>query len=190
LAEDGAEAFPGDGAVAAHLGDVELRFRSYSAPLPTFGAIQRADQLIYPAGNGNLAGGPFFDFRAEIWLPNAPLLADAAIVNASFSDRFDQQINLFVSPARGALQFWGLQGDGAAWQLSHGAPVNDGRVHQVVASAGADGASLSVDGVRAEGPAEPYDTSVLDRVQVGASVNSSGPLTGLVRRVLIATPKP
>lgn len=188
LGADGAEVFPGDGSVAAHLGDVELRFRSYSTPLPTFGAIQRADQLIYPAGNGNLAGGPFFDFSAEVWLPDAPLLADAAILNASFSDRFDQQINVFVSPARGAVQFWGLQDSGAAWQFSHDAPVNDGRVHRVAASVTADGASLSVDGARTNAPAQPYDTSALDRIQVGASVNSSGPLNGLVRHVRLGTP--
>ncbi len=188
LANDGADTFAGDGAIAAHLGDAELRFRSYSTQLPTFGAIQRADQLIYPAGNGNLAGGPYFDFSAEIWLPDAPLLADAAIVNASFADRFDQQINLFVSPAQGAIQFWGLQGGVAAWQFSSARGVNDGRVHQVVATVDKDGASLSVDGERTTSPAASYDTSALDRVQIGASVNSSGPLTGIVRRVLIATP--
>lgn len=187
LADDGADTFVGDGSVAAHLGDVELRFRSYSTPLPTFGAIQRADQLIYPAGNRNLAGGPYFELGADLWLPDAPLLADAAIVNANFSDRFDQQINLFVSPTRGAVQFWGLQGEGAAWQLSHDEPVNDGRVHRVVASVRPEGASVTVDGVRRSSPAQPYDTSILDRVQLGASVSSSGPLTGLVRRVQIAT---
>lgn len=188
LSDDGTGTFAGDGSVALELGDAELRVRSYNAPLPMLEAIQRDERLVYPAANGNLAGGPYFDFSAEVWLPNAPLLADAAIVNASFADRFDQQINLFVSPQDGALRFWGLQGDTTPWQFGSPTRVTDGKLHQVVASVDQTGAALSVDGARTTAPAERFDTSVLDRVAIGTSVNSSGALTGIVRRVLLATP--
>ncbi|HVJ14204.1 MAG TPA: LamG-like jellyroll fold domain-containing protein, partial [Polyangiaceae bacterium] len=184
LADDGAAAFAGDGSVAAELGDVELRFRSYSTPLPTFGAIQQADHLVYPAGNGNLPGGPWFSFSAQIWLPAAPLVADAAVFNANFATHYDQQINLFVSPD-GSLQFWGLQGDATHWQFSNPALVTDGNVHQVVASVGPEGATLSVDGESVTEPAGAYDLTVLDRVEIGTSTSSSGPLTGMIGRIRI-----
>jgi hypothetical protein len=186
LADDASAVFAGDGGIAAHVGGVELRFRSFSTPLPTFGAIQQADHLVYPAGNGNLPGGPAFDFSAEIWLPAAPLVADAAILNANFSTRYDQQINLFVSPADGAVQFWGLQGEQAKWQFSNPRTVIDGAVHLVSARVGPDGATLSVDGASVIEPAADYDLSVLDRVEIGTSTSSSGPLTGIVRRIVIA----
>lgn len=187
LDDAGTEAFSGDGSVAAYAGDAQLSFRSFSTPLPTLSAVQQADHLVYPAGNGNLAGGRYFDFSAEIWLPNTPLLADAAIVNANFAAKYDQQINLFVSPD-GKIQFWGLQGAAAPWQLGSPYAVNDGKLHQVSATVNADGASVSIDGRSTSAPAERYDTTVLDRVEIGTSTSSSGPLTGIVRRLLIATP--
>jgi hypothetical protein len=186
LDDDGATAFVGDGASAVSVGDVELRFRSFSTPLPMFGAIQQADHLVYPAGNGNLPGGPWFDFSAEIWLPAAPLLADAAIFNANFASRYDQQINLFVSPQDGSLQFWGKQGDATHWQFSSADVVTDGNVHQIGASVGPGGATLSVDGKTTTEPAGAYDLTTLDRVEVGMSTSSSGALTGIVRRLLLA----
>ena len=188
LTDDRATTFAGDGTVAADIGDVELRFRSYSAPLPTFGAIQQADHLVYPAGNGNLPPGPSFSFSAEIWLPSAPLLADAAVLNANFAARYDQQINLFISPEKGAPQFWGLRGTATPWRFASPTSVTDGNVHQVKAAVGSEGATLSVDGHDTKKPAGAYDLSVLDRVEIGNSTSSSGPLTGIVRNVVIAPP--
>jgi hypothetical protein len=109
-------------------------------------------------------------------------------VNANFAGRYDQQINLFVSPQDGGINFWGLQGAATPWQFSSPAQVTDGAVHQVVASVGPSGAALSVDGKSTAAPAERYDTTVLDRVEIGMSTSSSGALTGIVRRMLIATP--
>jgi hypothetical protein len=43
LADDGSEAFSGDGTVGVFWGDAELRFRAFAAPLPTLAAIQPAD---------------------------------------------------------------------------------------------------------------------------------------------------
>ncbi len=187
LADDGALVFAGDGSVAAQLGDVELRFRSYAAPLPAFGAIQQADHLVYPAGNGNLPAGPWFSFSAEIWLPPTPLVADGAVFNANFATNYDQQINLFVDPD-GALQFWGLQGDATHWQFSTSETVNDGSVHQIVARVDQNEATLSIDGQSTSEPAGQYDLSALDRVEVGTSTSSSGPLTGIIRRISITQP--
>jgi hypothetical protein len=190
LADDGSAAFAGDGSIAAHLGNVELRFRSYSTPLPTFGTIQQADHLVYPAGNGNLPPGSAFEVSAQIWLPDTPLVADVAIFNANFAAQYDQQINLFVRPADAAPQFWGLQGTTSLWNLASSVAVNDGTLHQVTASVGPAGAILGVDDQVTTTPmATPYDLGGLDRVEVGISSNSSGPLTGIIRQLRIVPPQ-
>lgn len=186
LDDGGAPVFAGDGGVAAHAGDVELRFRSYSTPLPTFGAIQAADHLVYPTGNGNLPSGAWFDFSAELWLPAAPLLADAAVLNANFATRYDQQINLFLSPPDGAPHFWGLRGDATHWQLSGSQALADGNLHRVAAGVGPDGATLGVDGRSVTEPAGRYPLNALDRIEIGTSTSSSGPLTGILRRIRVA----
>jgi hypothetical protein len=188
LNDASATAFAGDGSIAADVGDVALSFRSFSTPLPTFGAIQQFDHLVYPAGNGNLPEGSDLSFSAEVWLPAAPLLADAAVMNVNFATRSDQQINLFVSPQAGAAQFEGLQGPTTAWQLSSSQALNDGNLHALVASVGPKSASLTVDGTSVTGKAAPYDTSLLDRIEIGIATNSSGPLTGIVRHLRIAPP--
>lgn len=189
LADNGAPAFAGDSSIAAYVGDVELRFRSYSTPLPTFGTIQQADHLVYPAGNGNLPEGSAFEVSAEIWLPNTPLVADAAIFNANFAAQYDQQINLFIRPEDGTPQFWGLQGNTAYWQFASPQAVNDGTLHQITASVGPAGATLGVDDqITSEPSATPYDLSGLDRVEIGTSTSSSGPLTGIIRQLRIVPP--
>ncbi len=191
LADNGAAAFAGDNSIAAYIGDVELRFRSYSTPLPTFGTIQQADHLVYPAGNGNLPPGSAFEVSAEVWLPATPLVADSAIFNANFAAQYDQQINLFISPADGTPQFWGLQGNAASWTFASPIAVNDGSLHQITASVGPMGATLGVDDQISNGPiATPYDLSSLDRVEVGTSTSSSGPLTGIIRQLRILPPAP
>lgn len=188
LADDGEPVFAGDGSAFAELGDVELRFRSFSAPLPTFGTIQQADQLVYPTGNGNLPAGPWFSFSAELWLPEAPLVADAAVFNANFATGYDQQINLFVRPADGTLQFWGLGGDSNDWVLGDPRSLTDGKLHSIGAGVGPEGATVGVDGSAATTPGA-YDTTLLDRVEIGTSTSSSGPLTGIVRRIRFAPPE-
>jgi hypothetical protein len=189
LDDNGAAAFAGDGSIAAYVGNVELRFRSYSTPLPTFGTIQQADHLVYPAGNGNLPPGSAFEVSAEIWLPDTPLVADAAIFNANFAARYDQQINLFIPPQDATPQFWGLQGTTTHWNFSSPVAVNDGVLHRITASVGATGATLGVDDqISNAAMATPYDLSGLDRVEIGTSANSSGPLTGLIRNLHISPP--
>lgn len=189
LSDDSSAVFAGDGSVALELGDAELRFGTVSTPLPTFGDIQRADHLVYPAGNGNLPPGPWFQLDAEVWLPAAPLVADAAVLNANFANRYDQQINLFVSAQHGAARFWGLQGDATPWQLSSNVPLVDGALHRLTASVGLDGARLTVDGLSSREPAGTFDIGVLDRVDIGKSTSSSGSLTGIVRHVAVSSPE-
>ncbi|HEX2878386.1 MAG TPA: hypothetical protein VHO25_02505 [Polyangiaceae bacterium] len=191
LADDGSAAFAGNGSIAAHVGNVELRFRSYSTPLPTFGPIQQADHLVYPAGNGNLPPGSAFEVSAEIWLPNTPLVADAAIFNANFAAQYEQQINLFVPPQDATPQFWGLQGPATLWNLVSPVAVNDGNLHQITASVGPSGATLGVDDqVSSDPDAIPLDLSGLDRIEVGISTSSSGPFTGIIRQLRILPPSP
>ncbi|HEY6078997.1 MAG TPA: hypothetical protein VIW29_09355 [Polyangiaceae bacterium] len=189
LADDSSASFAGDGSLALELGNAELRYGTVSTPLPTFGSIQRADHLVYPAGNGNLPPGPWFQLGAEVWLPAAPLVVDVAVLNANFANRYDQQINLFVSEEFGAARFWGLQGDATQWQLESGVSIVDGALHQLTASVGPDGAMLTVDGVSSGEPAGAFDIGVLDRVDIGKSTSSSGSLTGIVRHVVISAPE-
>lgn len=185
LDDDSNATFTGDGSVAAHLGDVELRFRSISTPLPTFGNIQQPDHLAYPAGSGNLPSGGSFGFSAELWLPATPLLADAAIITANAGGRYDPQINVFVRPSDGTIQYWGRELDAAIWQMSSTTAVTDGALHQLAVGLGPEGATLTVDGESTTDPADGYDLSQLDRVEIGGSMMSSGPLTGIVRRIRI-----
>jgi hypothetical protein len=188
LDDDGASAFAGSGDVAAEVGEGELRFRSFSTPLPTFGSIQAEDSLVFPAGNGNFPSGGAFEIDAEFWLPAAPLLADAAILNANFAMQYEQQINLFVTAQQSVVRFQSLLGKTAPWTVTGAATVTDGNVHHLAASVAAGEASLSVDGATLKAPAEAYDTSKLDRIEVGASKTSSGALTGMVRRLSISEP--
>lgn len=190
LSDDTTTTFPGDGSVGVYVGDPDLRFRSFSTPLPTFGTIQQADHLAYPAGNGNLPSTAGFSISAEIWLPDAPLVADAAIFNANFATRYDQQINLFVSPDDGAPQFWGLQGATTHWQFASPVAVNDGSVHRVIATVEQGEATLDIDGQLTSESAGEYDTSVLDRIEIGTSTSSSGPFTGIISRIAIRPPQP
>jgi hypothetical protein len=81
-----------------------------------------------------------------------------------------------------------LLGKAAPWTVTDAARVTDGEIHQVQATVAAGKATLVVDGVSTEQNAMPYDTSMLDRIEVGASKNSSGALTGLLRHVSIAAP--
>lgn len=189
LADDGSAAFAGNGdASTIQAGDVELRFRQFSTPLPMLEPIQAADLLVFPAGKGNFPAGGSFSIAADFWLPAAPLLADAAIVNANFATQYEQQINLFVTAPQSTVRFGSLLGKAAPWTVTDAARVTDGELHQVQATVAAGKATLVVDGVSTEQNAMPYDTSMLDRIEVGASKNSSGALTGLLRHVSIAAP--
>jgi hypothetical protein len=185
LDDDSSAAFSGDGSVAAHLGDVELRFRSVSTPLPTFGTIQQPDHLAYPATSGNLPSGPSFSFSAELWLPATPLVADAAIITANAGGRYDPQINVFVRPSDGTIQYWGREANTSLWAMSSPTVVTDGALHELTVSLGPEGATLTIDGESESAPADSYDLSQLDRVEIGGSMMSSGPLTGIVRHVRI-----
>jgi len=191
LLNDAAEAvFAGDGSVAAQVGDAALSFRSFSTPLPTFGTIEQADRLIYAAQGGNLPQTSELTFSAEAWLPAAPLLADAAILNINAATRGDQQINLFVPAPAGAAQFLGQQGNATPWLVPSSVLLTDGKLHTLTASvrAGNRSASLTVDGTSVTGKVtSAFDTSTLDRIEIGIAA-TSGPLTGIVRHVLITPP--
>lgn len=186
LDDDSSPTFAGDGSVALDLGDAELRFGSVSTLLPTFGDIQRADHLVYQAGNGNFPPGPWFELGAEVWLPQAPLAADAAVLNVNFANRYDQQINLFVNAIGSSAQFGGLQGDAAPWTVASDVALADGTWHRLGAGVGPNGATLRVDDETTRGAAGAFDVGVLDRIDIGKTTSSSGALTGLVRRVAIS----
>lgn len=190
LADDGTVAFAGNGdrgTIAA--GDVELRFRQFSTPLPMLEPIQAADLLVFPAGNGNFPAGGSFNLDADFWMPAGPLIGDVAIVNANFATQYEQQINLFVVGPERVVRFGSRLNMTTPWTVTDTSTmVTDGELHQVRATVANGEATLVVDGVTTRGDAKPYDTSMLDRIEVGASKNSSGALTGILRHVSIAAP--
>jgi hypothetical protein len=188
LDDAGGTSFAGDGDVAMELGDSELRYRSFSTPLPTFGAIQAVDSLVFPSGNGNFPSGGAFRIEADFWLPDAPLLADSAILNANFASQYDQQISLFVTGNQRVVRFESLLGNAHPWNITSRTPVTDGRLHYLAASVRDGQATLQVDGASVADQATPYDTSMLDRIEVGASKISGGVLTGILRQLSIKAP--
>lgn len=188
LDDTGGSSFAGTGDVAMELGDSELRYRSFSTPLPTFGAIQAVDSLVFPSGNGNFPSGGAFSIEADFWLPDAPLLGDSAILNANFASQYDQQISLFVTGNQRVVRFESVLGNAHPWNVTSKTAVTDGRLHHLVASVQDGQARLQVDGASVSGEATPYDTSMLDRVEVGASKISGGVLTGIMRQVSIKAP--
>jgi len=188
LSDASTTAFAGDGSVAAQVGDAALSFRSYSTPLPTFGTIEQPDHLMYPASSGNLPQGSDLSFSAEVWLPAAPLLTDAAVLNVNFAAGNNQQISLFLPAPTRVARFSATQGTTSSWLVSGAESLTDGKLHALVAKVGAKKASLTVDAATVTGEAKAFDTSVLDRIEIGASLAGGGPLTGLVRHVRIAPP--
>jgi hypothetical protein len=64
--------------------------------------------------------------------------------------------------------------------------VTDGNLHEIVASVDPDGATLGVDGQGSTDAASRLDLASLDRIEIGTSTSSSGPLTGIIRRISLA----
>ncbi len=131
----------------------------------------------------------------RLLLPPGPRLTDQAVINLNRGGTFDNQIQLFVrgnegSSDTGKLQFWGLRDGQTHWTFFHPTSAVDGVRHAVEAQWSVTTAEIRVDGLPAVQQAvlpnaPPF---VLDRIDVGFSMSSSGSLEGLVAGLSIGQP--
>jgi hypothetical protein len=202
------EPFAGDGQSAwVDLAGLQVDVSTFY-PGSLFGAAaQMADQLVFVANDGNVPQGSSVSISLQVLLPEGPRLDDQAILNLNLKDDYAPQVDLYVTGDTGdgdgggsasTLEFSGLQpGPTAAappttlWAFNNFTSVVDGNRHSIRAEWNTRAASVWVDQMQAatedllvSGAAPPP----LDRMEVGFSVNSSGPLDGLVSSIAIGVP--
>jgi hypothetical protein len=152
---------------------------------------QDEDHVSYP-GEVNLPDGDAGRVAADFFLPWLPGPGQSTVVNLSRAGRFGDQINVFVA-GEGQMLFWGLRNDDSRWGFGlpeSAARVDDGQSHRVVGSWGPSGAALDIDGAtERQGDATAAGTHLgFDRVDLGNSLESSGPLFGGLSVVRISAP--
>jgi hypothetical protein len=194
------EPFVGDGQSAwVDVAGLQVEV-SASYPGSLIGASpQAADQLVFVANDGNVPKGGSVALSMQVLLPaGSPMgsrLTDQAIVNLNLQENYANQVDLFVTgAATGAstLELLGLQGGIGLWAVQDSMSVVDGNRHSIRAEWSARAASMWVDemqspatqAVQADGGAPP----LLDNLDVGFSVNSSGYLGGLVSSIQVGVP--
>ena len=169
------------------------RFDRSQVGLPIV-AEQDEDRISYPGGV-NLPAGDAGRVEATFFAPWLPGPGQSTVVNLSRGGRFEDQINVFVA-GEGRMLFWGIRDDASRWGFglpAAAAPrVDDGRVHRVEASWGPSGATLDIDGVtERQGDATAAGTHLgLDRIDLGNSLASSGPLFGAISVLRVGEPLP
>jgi hypothetical protein len=127
-----------------------------------------------------------------VLLPAGARLVDQAIVDLNFEEQYDNQLDLYLTGAQSTLEFLGLQGGTTLWAFNDSSSLVDGNRHSIAARWSPASASVWVDQM----PAPAAETSlapghglpVVDRLDVGFSVNSSGYLQGLLSNVELAAP--
>jgi len=154
-------------------------------------ADQDEDHVSYPGGV-NLPIGDAGRVEASFFVPWLPGPGQSTVVNLSQQGRFGDQINVFVA-GEGQMLFWGLRNDDSRWGF--GLPedslrVDDGRSHRVVGSWGPSGATLDIDGVsESQGDGTAAGTHLgFDRIDLGNSLESSGPLYGGISVFRVTAP--
>lgn len=159
------------------------------AGLPVI-ADQSEDHVSYPGGV-NLPDGDAGRIEAVFFAPWLPGPGQSTVVNLSRQGRFGDQINVFIAD-EGQMLYWGLRDDDSRWGfgLTGAARVDDGRTHRVEARWGPSGATLDVDGAtEGLGDADAAGTHIgFDRIDLGNSLESSGPLFGGISVLRIGTP--
>ena len=121
----------------------------------------------------------------RVLVPSGPRSNDQASLNRNRGGTYDDQVQLYVrgdAAGAGNVKFWRLEAGQARWAFDGLVPVTDGAPHDVLATWGMTSALLRVDGrstqMAVQMPsAAPFG---LDRIDVGFSQLSSGPLEGLV----------
>jgi len=166
-----------------------------------------ADQLVFIANDGNLPKGSSVSISLQVLLPAGPRLDDQAILNLNFQDDYTNQVDLYVTGATGdqdaggsanTLEFSGLLPGPTAlaqpttlWAFNNFTSVIDGNRHSIRAEWTPRAASVWVDQMQPATEALLVSGAMqppLDRMEVGFSVNSSGPLEGLVSSIAVGVP--
>jgi hypothetical protein len=186
-----ASSFAGDGAMPA----VQVAGLQVDLGLVLAGSLQAvdmqpADHLTFEGADGNLPSGRGAVIDVRVLLPPGPRLTDQAIFNLNRGTAFDDQVQLFVRGDLGVAEFWGISTGKTYWTFDNPSTVIDGKRHVMRASWGLTSAHITVDGVTQEQtvllPDPPPFT--LDRVDIGFSEKSGGPLEGLVAGLSIGAP--
>jgi hypothetical protein len=187
----GDEIFAGDGMPVIHVAGFQLdENTAYPASLLAVGQ-QQPDRLTFVGNDGNLPGGGPVMLALRVNLPPWPRYLDAAVVNINRGGSNVDQINLFVvgysaGASAGVFQFKGTSQGGTHWVVNHPLRSTDGKAHALIAEWGGGMARLSIDGGLPRGNGETNVSAALytfDRIDVGFSSRSSGPLQGLVGRL-------
>jgi len=126
----------------------------------------------------------------RVILPPGRRLLDQAVVNINRAGDQNDSIDLFVNGQSANFEFRGRSASQTSWAFIHPLTALDGIAHSLVADWGGPTVDLSVDGVLASHRASTSTAppAVLDRIDVGFSLHSSGYLQGLVAGLQIRSP--
>jgi hypothetical protein len=187
----GAAAFAGDGVTPAiSVAGLQIDLGLVLAGSLLAADTQPADHLTFEGADGNLpsVAGAAIDVR--VLLPEGPRLTDQAIFNLNRGTAFADQVQLFVRGDQGLAEFWGISAAKTYWTFDNPTTVIDGKRHVMRAWWGLTSAHISVDGITNDQTVLLPDPPpfVLDRIDVGFSEKSGGPLEGLVAGLSIGTP--
>jgi hypothetical protein len=182
----GNETFAGAGTPTLEVGGLQVDDNLVLAGSFLAADPQEADQLTFKADNGNLPTGTSGLVSLSVLLPEGPRVTDQAILNLNRGTMFEQQVQLYVigqGPGDlGKVKLWRLDNMQTYWAFTGGAPVNDGRLHQVKGTWDASSAQLVIDlGAPTNATSSASGPPIMfDRIDVGFSKASSGWLEGLV----------
>jgi hypothetical protein len=191
LDDAGAQAFAGDGATpAVHVAGLQVDLGLVLAGSLLASDMQPADHLTFVGDDGNLPAAAAGLIDVRVLLPEGPRLTDQAIFNLNRGTAFDDQVQLFVRGDIGKVEFWGISTGDTYWTFDHPASMTDGRRHLLSASWNMTSAHIAVDGIARDQAVLLPDPPpfVLDRIDVGFSTQSGGPLEGLVGGLRIGVP--
>jgi hypothetical protein len=181
----GNETFAGAGAPTLEVGGLQVDDGLAFAGSLLGADVQEVDRLTFRADDGNLPSGAAGVVSLRVLVPSGPRINDQAILNLNRGGTYDDQVQLYVrgdAAGAGNVKFWRLEAGQAQWAFDGLVPVTDGAPHDVLASWGMTSALLRVDGRSTQMAVQaPSAASFgLDRIDVGFSQLSSGPLEGLV----------
>jgi hypothetical protein len=184
------DVFAGDGTTAwVDIWGMQVDVSS-DFPGSLLGADVQAPDNLWWASDGNLPPTSRVAVQLRVLLPAGPRLDDQAVLNLNLgAAAASNQVNLFVTgnagQPSGQLSFEGLAGVTTYWAVDYpvsgGHSVVDGIWHRVQAYWTPQAVAISVDGVAASWPPQVSPAPfTFDRIDVGFSTSSSGPLAGLV----------
>jgi hypothetical protein len=187
----GAQAFAGDGAaVGIQVAGLQVDLGLVLAGSLLAADTQQPDHLTFVGDDGNLPTGAGATIDVRVLLPEGPRLTDQAIFNLNRGTAFKDQVQLFVRGDMGLAEFWGISTGATYWTFDNPTTLIDGRRHTMQASWNQTSAHIVVDGITQDQNVLLPDPPpfVLDRIDVGFSEKSGGPLEGLIAGLRIGPP--